>query len=275
MLIAGSNLSLWYVLLFQRNVKAMVTNTEFVVFLIYVSTVTLGIFLDLMRWNVFASAEEALRSAFFAVTTIVSTTGLATRDFTEWPAAAQGLLFSCYLIGGMVGSTAGGLKVGRFVILYKYMVMELKNMIYGRSQHHFEVDGIRYDAHSAGVVMTSMILYYVIFLFGSILIMVVSPQITLPDGTVRSLDFTSAITGTIANLGNIGPSLEIGNINHGPTGNYYAYTVAGKFLMAMYMLIGRLGVLTVFMIFIAPLKHDSIRETVSSKRFDSDLPIIE
>lgn len=275
MLIAGSNLSLWYVLLFKRNLTAMVTNTEFQVFLAYVGIVTAGIFYDLMRWNVFSTAEEAIRSAFFAVTTVVSTTGLATRDFTEWPAMAQGLLFSCYLIGGMVGSTAGGLKVGRFVILYKYMVMELRNMIFGRSQHHIEVDGIRYDSYSAGIVMISMFVYYVIFLFGAILIMVVSPQITLPDGSVRALDFTSAITGTIANLGNIGPAIEIGNVNHGPTGNYYAYTTVGKFFMALFMLIGRLGVLTVLMLFIAPLKTDSIRASVPSKHFDSDLPIIE
>lgn len=274
MLIAGSNLTLWYVLLFQRNWKEFWGNMEFKVFLLYVFGVTGGIALSLWSSGTFQTIEETLRSAFFAVTTVVSTTGLATRDFTEWPAAAQGLLFSCYLIGGSIGSTAGGLKVGRFIILAKYMVMELKNMIFGRSQTSFDVDGVRYDTHSAGIVMISMFLYYAVFLFGAILIMVVSPVIILPDGITRPLDFTSAITGTIANLGNIGPAIEIGNLNHGPTGNYYAYTVAGKFFMALFMLIGRLGILTVLMIFVSPKNEPGFKQQISRKHFNSDLPII-
>lgn len=271
MFIAGSNLALWYVLFFKKNIKLLIKDKEFQAYLIYVFSITIGIWLVLELHNLYPF-WDALRYAFFNVVTIVSTTGLATADFTVWPAAAEGLLLICYLVGGMLGSTAGGLKVARFLILYRYTIVKIKNLINGTHQKHFMVNGTMYDLNSAGTVVVNAILYYMIFLGGAVLIMITSPVVRFVDGTVSTVDFTSAVGASIANLGNIGPAIEIGNINAGPAGNYYAFSGISKLIMAGLMIIGRLGVLTIIMLFISHRGERFVKDSVIDQHFDSDTP---
>jgi trk system potassium uptake protein TrkH len=215
-----------------------------------------------------------LRYAFFNVTSIVSTTGLATSDFTKWPAGAEGLLFICYLVGGMVGSTAGGLKMVRFAVLYKYVVMKIKNLLYGRHKTRFEIDGVLYDEAQVGLIVVNIVLYYLIFLGGAVLIMLTSHHSKLIDGSNTTIDFTSAITASIANLGNIGPAVEIGNINAGPAGNYFAFSEISKIVMCILMMIGRVGVITVLTLFITNNGLSAVTQSIQEQRFDSDEPIL-
>lgn len=274
MIIAGSNLGLWYVFFFRRNISVFWHSAEFKTYLFIVFGTAFAIWLVLLNERVYASNLDAFRYALFNVATIISTTGLATSDFTRWPASAEGLLFICYLIGGMVGSTAGGLKILRFNILFKYVVMKLQNMLYGRHKTRFSIDGVRYSESSAGLIVANIVLYYMIFMFGAILIMIVSPLNYLPDGTVRHMDFISAITATIANLGNIGPMVSIGNINAGPAGNYFPFSEGAKWLMIGYMLIGRLGVLTIISLFITKTGISGLGDSMEAQNFDSDAPVI-
>jgi trk system potassium uptake protein TrkH len=274
MFIAGSNLSLWYILFFKGRIKDMFKNTEFRTFVAFVSLMTVGIWLVLVFDNVYSDAFVALRYAFFNVNTILSTTGLATFDFTQWPAAAEALLFCCYLVGGMVGSTAGGLKILRFMVLYKFIVIKIRNMLTGKRESSFVIDGVRYDDSAAALIVVNIVLYLLIFLAGAILIMIVSTKNIFPDGTTKTVDFTSAITASIANLGNIGPAVEIGNINAGPAGNYFAYSEMAKLIMSALMLIGRLGVFTFLMMFITPKGASKLSDQLSEQHFDSDAPIL-
>lgn len=274
MFIAGSNLSLWYILFFKGRLRDMLKNTEFRAFVAFVALMTVGIWLVLVFDNVYSDAFVALRYAFFNVNTILSTTGLATFDFTQWPAAAEALLFCCYLVGGMVGSTAGGLKILRFIVLYKFIVLKIRNLLTGKRESSFVIDGVRYDDSAAALIVVNIVLYLLIFLAGAILIMIVSTKNIFPDGSSKTVDFTSAITASIANLGNIGPAVEIGNINAGPAGNYFAYSEAAKIVMSILMLIGRLGVFTFLMMFITPKGASSLSDQVIEQRFDSDAPIL-
>ncbi len=274
MFIAGSNLALWFVLFYKRRVRDFFASKELRTYTAVVALITIGIWLILLGNNSYNSAIDALRYAFFNVTTIISTTGLATTDFTTWPTAAEGLLFICYLIGGMVGSTAGGLKVLRFMVLYKYVISKVRNLLQGKHITRFQIDGVTYDESSSGLIMANIVLYFIAFMLGAVMIMLTSSNITLLDGTKSAADFTSAVTASIANLGNIGPAVEIGNINAGPTGNYFAYSEASKLVMSGLMLIGRLGIVTIITLFITRRGMDSYDESIEGVHFDSDEPLL-
>ncbi len=274
MWIAGSNLGLWYVLFFKRRFKQFWQSREFRTYVLFVGLITAGIWVDLVLSHTYASWYDALRVAFFNVNTILSTTGLANTDFTSWPAAAEALLFCCYLVGGMVGSTAGGLKVLRFNLLFKYLQIKLQNFLFGRYKTRTTFDGVRYDSSALGLVAVSIVLYFGAFMLGAILIMITSKYNVLPDGSIKAIDFISAIGASIANLGNIGPAVDIGNLNAGPTGNYFPYSVPAKLVMSGLMIIGRVGVLTVLMIFISRRGMDAAKEQVVQQKFDSDAPIL-
>ncbi len=274
MWIAGSNLGLWYVLFFKGRAKQFWQNREFRTYFFFVLLVTAGIWIDLVLSGTYVSWYDALRVAFFNVNTILSTTGLANTDFTVWPAAAEALLFSCYLVGGMVGSTAGGLKVLRFNLLFKYLQIKLQNFLFGRYKTRATFDGTRYDSSALGLVSVTIVLYFAAFMIGAMLIMITSKQNILPDGTIKTIDFISALGASIANLGNIGPAVDIGNLNAGPTGNYFPYSVPAKLVMSTLMMIGRIGVLTVLMIFISRRGIEVSQEQIVRQKFDSDATIL-
>lgn len=274
MWIAGSNLGLWYVLFFKRRTRQFWESKEFRTYFFFVLLITAGIWLDLMYTKTYATWYDALRIAFFNVNTIISTTGLANTDFTAWPAAAEALLFCCYLVGGMVGSTSGGLKILRFNLLFKYVQLKLRNFLFGRYKTRATFDGVRYDMSALGLVAVTIVLYFSAFMVGAILIMITSQQNILPDGSSKAIDFISAIGASIANLGNIGPAVDIGNLNAGPTGNYFAYSVPAKLVMSGLMMLGRIGVLTVIMIFITKRGMRTTEEQIMQQKFDSDAPIL-
>ncbi len=248
MVIGGSNFALWYFFVIRKQWKKLREFKELRYYLLLIAFVTLSIWAVLMSEHTYLSIWDSLRNAFFAVSSVISTAGLATQDFAKWPVSAQGLLFICYLVGAMVGSTGGGLKVKRFLIFFEYAKMELQNMIYGRKLHSFEVDGTTYTAHDAGLVMVNMFLYYLLFLVGGILLMIVSKTVVMADGTTKEIDFTAAFTASLASIGNIGPAIVKGNIDSGPAGNYFAYSVTGKVVLTILMFIGRIGVLNALLI---------------------------
>ena len=272
MLFAGANLAIWFDIIYKKNWKVAFSNLELKVYLGIISILTLVIGLNLKFSNTGYSIEEAFRYAFFNVTTVISTTGLGNADFALWPALSQGLLFIVYLTGGMVGSTAGGLKVIRFIVGFKYIFMEIRNLLLGVNKDRFEVDGVKYNRHSSGLIISTIFLYFLIFFSGLILIMATSPQVVFADGTIKSVDFVSALSASIANLGNIGPAVAIGTVNAGPTGNYFAYSELTKIVMIFLMFIGRIGILSFMLLFIT---HQGDKELqLTEEHFDSDLPLL-
>lgn len=273
MLIAGSNFSLWYVLFFRSSQwKSVFRNQELKVYAVFVSVMTVGIWFVLVQHSYYSGGLESLRYALFNVATIISTTGLGNANFHLWPGAAIGLLFLVYFVGGMVGSTSGGLKILRFMILYKFVMLHMRNFLFGRHITRFKIDDTTYDMKSAGLVVANIMLYYVIFMLGAIGIMMTSPVGVLPDGTVRNIDLITGITVSIANLGNIGPTAALGSIDAGPTGNYFAFSVWSKLIMCVLMLVGRLGVFTFFVLLInkAGLRHHE--QSMAVQKFDADKP---
>jgi trk system potassium uptake protein TrkH len=119
-----------------------------------------------------------------------------------------------------------------------------------------------------------MILYFFTFFTGLILIMATSPKVTMMDGTTSNIDFTSAVTASIANLGNIGPAVAVGSVNAGPSGNYSVYSEWAKIVMILLMFIGRVGILSLVVLFITPKGQENIDMEIPEEMFDSDLPLL-
>lgn len=274
MFVAGANFAIWYDVLIKRRLGYLLKNKEFRLYIGIVFGLTLAIGTGLYLLRDSRNLEESFRYAFFNVTTIMSTTGLGNADFTLWPALAQGLIFVAYLTGGMVGSTSGGLKAVRFLATFEYIKMELRNLLTGSNKKEFTLDSVKYNRQAAGLILSTMILYFFTFFTGLILIMATSPKVTMMDGTTSNIDFTSAVTASIANLGNIGPAVAVGSVNAGPSGNYSVYSEWAKIVMILLMFIGRVGILSLVVLFITPRGQENIDNEIPEEMFDSDLPLL-
>jgi trk system potassium uptake protein TrkH len=274
MFVAGANFAIWYDLLIKRRLGYLLKNKELRLYTGIAAGLTLLIGTGLYFLRDSRNLEESFRYAFFNVTNIISTTGLGNADFTLWPAIAQGFLFIAYLTGGMVGSTSGGLKAVRFLAGFEYIKMELRNLLTGSNKKEFVLDEVKYNRQAAGLILSTMILYFFTFFTGLILIMATSPKVTMMDGTTSNIDFTSAVTASIANLGNIGPAVAVGSVNAGPSGNYSVYSEWAKIVMILLMFIGRVGILSLVVLFITPKGQENIDMEIPEEMFDSDLPLL-
>lgn len=272
---AGMNFSLWYIVLFGKKRWSILKNSELRWYWIIIIGTTLLIAYFLRVHNFYPTIEQTLRYAFFNVTTIISTTGLGNWDFVNWPVEAIGVLFVCFLVGGMVGSTAGGPKVARFIIAYKYLKQQIHNFVYGTDDDTFTIDGTEYNSKKAGLVVASISIYYLIFLIGGISLLIFSHTGTASDGSIINLDFGTSLAASIANLGNIGPAIAIGQgFNPGPTGNYYAFTIAGKIILMILMYIGRVGVLTCIMLALRTRGENRLIRSVPALKFNENAPAL-
>lgn len=276
MLFAGMNFSLWYLFLFDRAKRwSIFRNGELRGYLTYVGIAVAGIAVSLWAHSYYPTLEQTLRYALFNVTSLVSTTGLGNWDFFAWPAEAVGLLFICFLVGGSVGSTAGGLKVLRFTVAYRFIRQQIHNLIYGTHDDGFTIDGERYSQRQGGLIMANIALYYLLFLIGGILLLLFSARTVLPDGTVHALDFGTALAASIANLGNIGPAIAGSQgFNAGPAGNYFRFTVEGKLVLIVLMYIGRVGVLTFVMMLLKGRGEERVAESIAQIPFDLARPTL-
>ncbi|MEM1312032.1 MAG: potassium transporter TrkG [Patescibacteria group bacterium] len=275
MMFAGINMSLWYVLAFRfRSWRDIFSNTQLKVYLALVTFLTIAVSGSLHVYGVEKNILDSLRYAFFNVNTILSTTGYTNTDFASWPALTRALLFIGYFLGGMVGSTAGGLKISRFIVLFRLSFEEIKGLLTGKYNPNSVLDGVKYDLRSSILVLVHMVFYFILFLAGGVLILATSPNVTYTNGVTASIDFSSAFTASIAVLGNIGPAIASGIAQAGPSGNYYAFSETSKIIMILFMLIGRLGVLTFATLFITNLGEQKIDDSIPEIEFEIEKPAL-
>ena len=232
MFLAGINFSLYYYLI-QRNFREVRDNSELkayigiVVFFIVMVTISL--------LKTYGTLGKSLRFASFQVMSLMSTTGFATADFITWPTSAQFWLFLLYFIGGCSGSTAGSIKVIRWVILTKQVNNETKRML-----HPHGVFSIRLN----NKVGRKDIIFNVTAFLTLYLVLV---AVTTFVGCLGNLDLFSAFTGALSMVGNVGPAF--GSL--GPSANYGFLPSFVKIWYSFAMLAGRLELYTM-MIFMFP-----------------------
>jgi len=185
--------------------------------------------------HLFADFWEALRHSAFQVSSIITTTGFATTDFDLWPEFSKTILLILMFIGACAGSTGGGIKVSRVLILIKSVFKQIKLAIHPKSTFKITLSGRTIEHDTIRSVNTFMVSYIIIFMTSLLLI------------SIDNMDFTTNFSAIAATINNIGPGLA----GVGPTQNFGAYSSFSKLVMIFDMLVGRLEVFPI-MVLLSP-----------------------
>ena len=223
MLLFGCNFNLFYLLLIGQG-AAVLRSEELRVYLGVIAGAVLLIAGNIA--SVSGGFLPGLRYAFFQVMTILSTTGFSTCDFNKWPELSRWILFLLMFIGGCAGSTGGGMKVSRIVILFKSYLAELKRMILPSRVKRIWFEG---RPVSERTVRSVQVFFFVYLLASAVGVLIL---------TLDGRDLTTNLTASVACISNVGPGL--GAV--GPTGNYAFFSPLSKLTLSFEMLLGRLEI---------------------------------
>ena len=229
MLIFSINFNSYYFLI--RGKLKEVFTSEVRAFLIIVAC-AVGLITFNIR-DMIGSTGEALHHSFFTVSSIISTTGFGTIDFDLWPTFSKGIIILLMFCGACAGSTGGGMKISRFIILFKNAKRETRKLIHPKKLESISVDGRIVDE---SVVKTTSAYF---FFFA--IVMVVSTLLVSIDG----YSLTTSLTAVITSMNNIGPGLEL----VGPTQNFGFLSTFTKLILCFDMLVGRLELFPVLLLF--------------------------
>ena len=223
MLLFGVNFNLYYLLLIRRF-RAVLHSSELMTYLVIALVAAGAITCNI--YPLYHNVGEAVRQSVFQVASVITTTGYSTADFNLWPGLSKGILFLLMFIGGCAGSTAGGLKISRVMILMKNIRRQLRHMLHPRSVGTLRMEGKPLDEETVSGVSAYFALCMVCM---AAVFLLISFE---PFGTESNL------TATVACFNNIGPGL--GAV--GPAGNYAAYSAFSKYVLSAAMLLGRLEI---------------------------------
>ena len=231
MIIAGTNFTVSFLMLTGKFKKAL-DNEELKYYLFFIAFFTVIITTGLI-FTTNLGLEQAFRDALFQVASIITTTGYATVDYLHWLPFLTIVLFCVFFFGGSAGSTGGGLKIMRIVLLLKNSYYELRRII-----HPNAIIPVRFNKNVVSNqiitnVLAFFMIYFIIFFGSTVLIMLVVPDLPTAMGAVAT------------SLGNIGPGLG----SFGPAENFYSLHPVGKWFLAFLMLLGRLELFTVLVLF--------------------------
>ena len=243
MFLAGTNFILIYFGL-TGNFKKAIKNTEFKWYIsligLFVILVTLTLFfsVDLTKTSVYhpqiyGELESSFRHSLFQVVAIVTTTGFVTGDFISWSPFLTMFFFAIMFLGGSSGSTSGGVKILRHLILIKNGLLEFK-----RSLHPNAILPLR---HNNSVLEKPIIIHVLAFFILYLILFIIGAGVL----SLIGLDFVSAIGGAASSIGNVGPAL--GTL--GPVSNFDSLPDLGKYWCSFLMLVGRLELFTVLIFF--------------------------
>ena len=219
-----------YFLLLTRKIKDAF-NLELRTFLIIYTAATL-----LITFNIagqFSDTGEALRHSAFTVASIMSTTGFSTVDFNLWPELSRTILVILMFIGACAGSTCGGIKISRVIILFKGMAKELQTMIQPHQVKKIKMDSHTIDHETVRSVNVFMVAYMMIFIISLILI------------SFDNHDLITSFTAVSATINNVGPGLEL----VGPTSNFSFFSNQSKIVLIFDMIAGRLELFPMLLLF--------------------------
>lgn len=247
MILFGVNFNAYYLILFHQFKKAISMEEVRYYFLVILASIAI-ICVDIR--NYYESFSEVLRHAAFQVGSLITTTGFSTTDFNLWPQTSKTILVLIMFIGACAGSTGGGIKVSRFVVLFKTVAKELDSYIHPKSIKKIKMDGKPVEHE----VLRSINVYFITF----ITVFVVSLLIVSFDGHDLVTNFT-AVTATI---NNIGPGLNM----VGPTENFGFFSNLSKYVFIIDMLAGRLELFPLLIFFHPAVWQDLFKSKFGKKR---------
>lgn len=230
MLLCGISFNIYYLFLIRKPKEAL-QSEELRTYLGIVAGATLLIGLN-ARGH-FASLGESLYQALFQVASVITTTGFTTYDFNLWPVFSKTILFLLMIVGACAGSTGGGLKVSRLVVLLKSIKSEITQVIHPRSVKKLHMDGRGLSVNVMHSIRMYLVIYAAIYVISLLLI------------SVDNFSFETNASAVMAMFNNIGPGFDM----VGPTGNFAAFSVFSKVVLMFDMLAGRLELLPMLVVF--------------------------
>lgn len=231
MFLFGINFSLIFLLIGKKYIK-VIKDIELKVYFGVVTAATLIIAINI--YGIYGGIWEALRYSSFQVSSIISTTGFATADFNLWPTLSKTILVFLMVTGCCAGSTGGGIKLIRFIILVKSAKVELDKIFHPGSVKAVSVNG--------KIVGTDIVLKTALFFFIYFAVFFASVLLVSIDGN----DIVASATAVIASLSNIGPGLGV----VGPEGSYALFSPLSKIVLSFCMIAGRLEFFPLFVLFV-------------------------
>ena len=229
MLLFSVNFNSYFFLLKGKPKEAL--TSEVLVFFAIVAASIITIALDIS--NSVSSMGEAFLDSSFAVSSIISTTGFSTADFNLWPELSRTILVLLMFIGACAGSTGGGIKVSRIIIMFKNLWKELLVMIHPNLAKKVKLDGRSVDHETVRSVSVYLVAYVLLFTASLVLI------------SIDNHDFITNFTAVAATVNNIGPGLEA----VGPTANFAFFSAFSKIVLIFDMLAGRLELFPMLLLF--------------------------
>ena len=223
MTLFGINFNIYFLLIFKKFKDAL-KSSELWCYLGIMATAIIAITINIR--SCFGSIFEALHHASFQVSSVMTTTGFSTADFDKWPEFSKTILLMIMCIGACAGSTGGGFKVSRIMLLFKYAKKSIRSLTHPRSVKIITFDGQRVTNETFQSTIAYFIIYVIIFA-GSLLIV-----------SADKNDLITDISSVIATFNNIGPGL--GKV--GPTGNFSSYNALSEIVFIIDMLLGRLEI---------------------------------
>ena len=223
MILFGVDFSVYYLVLLKRMGRAIYSSEVRTYILIILTAIGL-IFLNCRGLH--GTAEETFRHSAFQVASVITTTGYATADFNLWPEFSKAILVMLMFIGACAGSTGGGIKVSRVIILVKSIAKEIRLAAHPRITRKITMNGRVVEHETVRAVNVFMMAYLLILAFSILII------------SIDGFSFTTNFTAVVATINNIGPGLEA----VGPTGNFAGYSVLSKIVLIANMLVGRLEI---------------------------------
>ncbi len=223
MIIFGIDFSIYYLIL-MKKISPVLKSNEVRTYLLIILTSIVVISFNCR--DLYESLSETIRYSSFQVASIITTTGFATADFDLWPSLSKTILVALMFIGACAGSTGGGMKVSRIIILFKSIIKEIKILAHPKSTVKITMNGHPVEHETVRSVNVFTAAYFSIFLTTLLII------------SLDNFDFTTNFTAVTATINNIGPGLA----KVGPTMNFSEFSSLSKIVLSLAMLIGRLEI---------------------------------
>jgi len=232
MFLAASNFSLHYYFLSKGKFEYL-KDKEFQYYIILILIFSSLFFINIFNIEGYKYFGEAIRHSTFTAVSLLTTTGYANNNYETWPAMSQMLIFVLLFIGGSAGSTTGGLKIIRTIVISKYLLCEIRRLLHPKGIFNITIGNKTIEDN----VLNSTIAFYLFYIFIFIITAIVL--------SMTGLDFMTSLTASASSIGNIGPGL--GDI--GPSDSWGHLSDFAKWLTSFCMLLGRLEIFTVLVLF--------------------------
>lgn len=230
MILFGVDFSLYY-LIVLRKIRTVFKSEEFKV---YIGIILLSsVIICFNCFDLYGSVADAFRNSIFQVASIITTTGFTTADYNLWPELSKTILVTLMFIGSCAGSTGGGIKVSRVIILLKSIAKEIKIAVHPKRTYKTTMNGNLIEHETVRAINVYMVAYIAIYVLSILII------------SIDNMDFTTNFTAVAATINNIGPGLA----GVGPTHNFGTYSALSKLVFIFDMIAGRLEIFPVLVLF--------------------------